>query len=405
MSNDVNSSAMHSLAEAAGSQSIMPKFSEASKAFEAALAGEQVVSPSVPTQKGRSTAPILQDALKVPPPDQKGPSSRPEKIMLESEDAPNPLATTVDSDFAPQVAKTADNSGDVIAKLAAGLDKTDAAAPVEEAKAAETAPVATSPGEAAGWAAIKRAEAKLVEERKRFRAEQEQIQAQTKQLQELQQKLQQAQESTLDEVRRDPFAVLAKAGWNQRTLLEYAEKVAAGEASPTPGAQAVPQAPVPPQQQPLTHEQVAHMVAAHTKDIEYRANLKSELHKDEFKLLRAHPDAERAMYNFAVSYAAEKQVILTPTEVARILQDEYRTSLRETLGHEVIRQELGYLTPSTPTQTPPAKQQTQSKQLPQTITNDAGTIPQAPPSWKDLPEHARIAALAKQLPKDLWNNT
>jgi len=404
MSNDVNSSAMHSIAENAGaSQSVaMPKMDDAIKAFEAGLAGETAAPVAVPTQHGRSTAPMVPDTIRVPGPQDKGGASlkgmKAPAIRLESEDAPNPLATV-----GPDTSSAAKSA----AAALVGAQATEAATEVAavEPATAEAAPAQVSSGEAAGWAAIKRAEAKLVAERQKFRAEQEQIQVQAKQLQELQQRLQQTQEATIDEVRKDPFAVLARAGWNQRSLLEYAEKVAAGEATPTPAAQAVPQPP-PQQQQTLTHEQVAHMVAAHTADIQYKSDLRSELHKDEFKLLRANPAAEKAMYEFAVKYAAEKQVVLTPVEVARILQDEYRTLLRETLGHEVIRNELGYLAAPQQTQATTQVQQTPAvKHTPQTITNDAGSAPVAPPSWKDLPEHARIAALAKQLPKDLWSRS
>lgn len=402
---DVNSSAMHSIAEAAGSSpSTKPQFQSALKVFEAVSSGEQVQAPAVPTQRGHGTAPMVADGLKVPPPDtNKGVMTKAPVIHLEDKDAPNPIAVTHEGE--PTVTSGASSS----AAASAAAELVKAATPaVTQQVSVEAAPAdvkPATPGEAAGWAAIKRAEAKLVAERQKFRAEQEQIAAQTKQLQEMQQKLQQTQEMTLEEVRKDPFSVLAKAGWNHKSLLEYAEKAAAGEVPATPAGTIVPQAQQQ-QNQNLTQEQVAHMVAMHTADIQYKSDLRSELGKDEFKLLRANPAAERAMYDFAVKYAADKQVVLTPVEVARILQDEYRTLLRETLGHEVIRQELGYSAAPQQTQATQQVQQTPvAKQTVQTITNDAGSAPMAPPSWKDLPEHARIAALAKQLPKDLWSNS
>jgi hypothetical protein len=182
-----------------------------------------------------------------------------------------------------------------------------------------------------------------------------------------------------------------------KTLMDYAQKVAAGEATPVPQAGDVP-APAPKQQQEVIHEVLKHVAV-----MNYQTQIQGELNKAEFKLLSQYPNAAQEVYSFAAKYAAAKGQTLTPTDAARIMQDEYREYLKATYSQDAIREALGIpaapiAAPTAPTKAPPVARSTQ----PQTITNAAASQPAAPPNWGSLSEEAKIAAIVKQLPSDLW---
>lgn len=385
---------MHSIAEAAQRGQNVPSsnISSALQIFEAAAAGQSVQAPAVPTVRRQGGAPMLPDTLRVPPPNSKqvAPGAgRAEVFQLDSENDPSPTAV-VPPPAAPPPAP--------VAAPAPAQDGAPAVASDGQPAAAPAAPAAPAVPESRGWAEVKRAEAKNVADRKALAEREAKLEAAVKQFQTMAQQ----QGNIIDEVRRDPFAVLAKAGWTQKSLMDYAARVASGEAPVTPDASVVPQAP---QKPAVDADQIIQKVMAYTADREYKADLRMELSKPGYELLRTYPNVEKELYNFCVKYAAGRGEILTPDMAARMLQDEYRDFLRTTGSQEPVRQVLGLAAAPTPTPAPapqPAPAPRPAKPVPTTITNAVGTIPAAPPSWKDLPEHAKIAAVAQALPKDIW---
>lgn len=397
--NKVNSNAMHTIAEgAAASQAFVGggTMAAALAAFNTAAAGGEVESPAVPTSSKRGGAPMAPDALRVPAPDKKGPVSAPEAIPLADKNAPNPLAVATNNGE-PQTQVLPPNIQPEPAAPANAAPQAPAAPPAVETPAAEPE------GAARGWEEVKKAEKALVEQRTQFNQAQEVFKQNVQRFKQIAEQFQKDQQTQMERVRTDPFAVLAAGGWTMKSLMDYAQKVASGEATPTPAAEALPARPAP-QPAMVTQESVQKTVQGALAVMQFRNDVKMELTKPEYAVLNTFPgDVSAEVEGSIIDHYQKTGARLTIADAARKLQDEYRDRLRSTVGHQAVLQALGLQAVPTSIPAPaPAPAPTKPAPAPRSITNSAATAPAAPPNWKEVPEHQRIAAVAQTLPADFW---
>lgn len=206
-------------------------------------------------------------------------------------------------------------------------EKAAAAAPKEEEKAPE--------GPAAdGWAKVRKKEARLVKEQRAFEESQRQLAARAQQIEQQQKELQQQQA----ELEADPVAFLSKRGLSFDDLAR--RYVAGGKAEgaakpPTDAAAKAAEERIARLEQAIADRERKDAEARAMAD--YRSGIKAALGAEEFELLRAWPDAESEVEDFADKWARSRNEVLTPHDAAARLQEVLRKQLTTLSSHQVVR--------------------------------------------------------------------
>lgn len=357
---------------------------DAIKAFKTGMAGGEPAPAKVPTVR-RSTEQATENVpiIEVP--------------GISNHDAPIPTGSTT------RPARTA--SPETPAKVPTQPPPV-AAAPEKDlsqppAAPAETpAPAAPETPLSRGWAEVTKREAANRQTAQSLRELQAKLDA-DKAAWEAQRK------ATTDDVatrlRTDPMKALEEAGWTPDKLLAKVQGKAVEPDAPKvpalpPSVADKPPAPAPtaaaPQPGPNVMEQIEVVLAARR----YRDDCYAQLEKPEFALLKAHPQAPAEMDKFVAAVAAKYGQVLTPLQVATILQKNYSDSLQVQLSQPAVRQAfklppLGEPEPSAP-KTKAAPEPSSKKPIAKTLTNSMGSASVSehapkPPRARD--EQAQIA--------------
>lgn len=187
---------------------------------------------------------------------------------------------------------------------------------------------------AKGWAAVRRVEQKLQKRSKEFEAKEQQFNAQRQQFDHQIRELQQRQA----ELEQDPVAYLTKKGLSFDDLAK--RYLNDGKASPEEMARR--QAAQGNDELKKVKENQARLEAALEQSKidnlvgEYKGNIKTTIAADDLELLRAWPDAEAEVFDFANKWAPQHGEVLTPRDAALKLQTELRKQLQGLLSHQSV---------------------------------------------------------------------
>lgn len=317
-----------------------------------------------------------------------------------SEAASEVKVETVAPQAAPET-KTATETSES-EQIAEALAAVEAEGPPEGKKEAE--PKAAKEGEekpdeskgaaAKGWAAIRRVEQKIARQKKELEAKEQAANERLQQAEERQRKY----EQSLRELDENPVEYFSKKG----VTFDDLAKRYLGDGKPTPEELARRQATTVEQTVREQAAQIAEMKAMlERREIEthinaYRGDIKGALASDDLELLRAWPDAEAEVYQFANNWAERHKEVLTPRDAALKLQSELRKQLTNLSSHQAVRSLLTGAGNSTQTkQAVPGQSQVPSKAgvSPKTLTNNfAATPATGEPDFASLSEEEQIQA-------------
>lgn len=251
---------------------------------------------------------------------------------------------------------------------------------------------------AKGWAAVRRVEQKLIKRQKEFEQKEQQWQARAAQLDEQMKRIQQ-REAELD---ADPVAFLGKKGLSFDDLAKrYLNN---GQASPEEiarRASAQQNDTVKQQEERLARiEASIEQREMDAKVNEYRAEIKNTVAAADFELLRAWPDAEAEVLDFADKWAAQHREVLTPRDAALKLQAELQKQLAALSSHQAVRNLLAGANGAQSKQVVSGQSQAPrgSGASPKTLTNNLAATPAAgDPDWESLSEDELIQAALRSV--------
>lgn len=198
-----------------------------------------------------------------------------------------------------------------------------------------TEPEASAKPVSEGWAAVTKREKQLRESREALKRDREQIAADKAALEKAR-----AEVAGLRELAKvDPFKAVESLGLSFDGLVQTALKGGV----PTP-------APAKPAEDPEKAALLKRLEQLEQRDqrreiqnniMAFQNNCATALKQPEFELLAARPDAVEQMMDFANKFASEHGKLLTPSEIAGILQDTWREELATMGSSAAIRKALG----------------------------------------------------------------
>jgi hypothetical protein len=247
---------------------------------------------------------------------------------------------------------------------------------------------------AKGWAAVRRVEQKLIKKQKEFDARAQEITAKAQQLDAKLKEIQE-REALLDS---DPIAYLNKRGLSFDDVAKrYLNNGAPSPEEAAKRAAAQGNDALKAQEERLARiESLIQQREAQAAVNQYRADVKETIAADEFELLRAWPDAEAEVLDFADKWAARHKQVLTPRDAAAKLQGELQKQLKHLSSHQAVRSLLtsagnGALKQAVSGQSQAPRGNPGAS--PKTLTNNlAATPPAEEPDFDSLSEEDQIQA-------------
>ncbi len=304
--------------------------------------------------------------------------------------------------------KAPDASAEPIDEMAAALAAVEAAGEPDETKKepdAKDEPKKESKGEddkdkdldekgpaAKGWAAIRRLEQKYQKRAKEVEAKEQQINARIQQMEQHAKELQQRAQ----DLEQDPVAYLTKKGLSFDDLAK--RYLNDGKASPEEMARRA-QTQGSDEIRELKENQARLEAALQQSKIDklvndYRADIKGAIGSDDLELLRAWPDAESEVLDFANKWAEQKNEVLTPRDAALKLQEALRKQLSTLLSHQAVLKLVNAGNGAQLKQVVSGQGQVPRGQgaSPKTLTNNLAATPAAEPNLDPMDEEEELQA-------------
>jgi hypothetical protein len=257
---------------------------------------------------------------------------------VESPDVQAMVQSLLDSDAShglevPEIAAVAEDAPEADSSTEEPVPQA-AEQPKEEAE--EAAPEDEGPA-SRGWAAVKKQEKKIREEREAMRAEKAQWDLQAKQIQEQKAQL----DGLYKQIEENPLKLFENNPAALRHLLERVVNDGAPGTTEIEDKTEKKLRELEEKQQAWETRQEQAKVAEY--DRQYRSGIENTLKTDEYKLLTKMPNAATEIYNLALAYAEETRQstgtpqIISPKQAADAILDAYKKSLRETYSSEEVK--------------------------------------------------------------------